>query len=111
MAGFYRLTGDGAELFVRLTPRSSRDCLDGIERSDNGRSWLAVRVRAIPDKGAANAALESLLAAKLCLPRRSVVVVSGTTARFKILRITSPPDNLGASLTALTEQANKGKPG
>ena len=71
---------DGVELFVRLTPRAARDEIGGVEASADGRSHLAVRVRAVPDKGKANAALEKLVAEALRLPSSSVQVRAGAAA-------------------------------
>ena len=52
------------ELFlsVRLTPKSSRDEIDGIGLLADGRSILKVRVRAVPENGKPNTALLRLLA-------------------------------------------------
>jgi len=67
---------------VRLTPRASRDrvdeVIDGI---------LRVRVTAPPVDGAANDALLRLLASELRVPRRDVRLVSGETARRKIVAV------------------------
>jgi uncharacterized protein (TIGR00251 family) len=76
-------------LTVRLTPRGGRDAIEGWAQDDNGRSYLKVRVAAPPVKGAANAALEKLIAKTLKCPGRAVRIVSGEHARFKHLEIES----------------------
>jgi hypothetical protein len=68
---------------VRVTPRSSRDAIEGVD--DAGA--LRVRVAAPPADGAANAAVAKLLAKELRLPRGALSVVSGATSRHKRLRI------------------------
>lgn len=73
-------------LRVRLTPRSSRDALDGIGSTAEGPAVKA-RVRAIPEDGKANAALEALLADILNLPKSAVAVMSGAKSRIKLLAI------------------------
>ena len=70
-------------LAVRLTPRGGADRIDGWETDAAGREHLKVRVRAAPVEGEANAALEALLAKALGLPKRSVRVERGATARLK----------------------------
>ena len=99
---FFRVTSkDGVELFVRLTPRAARDEIGGVEASADGRSHLAVRVRAVPDKGKANAALEKLVAKALRLPRSSVEVQAGATQRLKTLRLTGDPEQIAGRLDLL----------
>lgn len=46
----------------------------------DGRAHLAARVRAVPEKGAANAALEKILASWLGIARSDVAVIAGGTA-------------------------------
>ena len=98
MAGFWRLRDDGVDIHVRLTPRASRDAVDGVEARADGRSHLSARVRAVPDKGAANAALEKLIASAMDVSRSSVSVVSGGTSRLKTVRVTGEPEQLAARM-------------
>jgi uncharacterized protein YggU (UPF0235/DUF167 family) len=77
----------GIRLSVRLTPRAAKDSLDGRATLSDGRSVLAARVRALPEKGAANAALERLLAKALDLAPSSVNVTAGSQSRLKSVRL------------------------
>jgi uncharacterized protein (TIGR00251 family) len=72
----------GCIISVRVIPRSTRSCVDGIR----GDAWL-VRVRAAPVDGAANAELLEVLAAALGVPRRAVALVGGERSRTKRVRI------------------------
>ena len=72
----------GARVTVRVTPRSGRD---EIEAGAGG--VLAVRVTAAPDDGKANRAVCRLVADAFGVPKTSVSVVSGRTARVKILDV------------------------
>ena len=74
-------------LTVRLTPRGGRDAVEGWARDENGRLYLKVRVTAPPVDGAANAALEKLIAKTLKRPRSAVRIVGGEQARVKQLEI------------------------
>ena len=56
-SGWFRLVPDGLEITVRLTPKSSRDALEGAESGADGGAWLKARVRAVPEDGKANKAL------------------------------------------------------
>jgi uncharacterized protein YggU (UPF0235/DUF167 family) len=88
-------------LTVRLTPKSSRDGIDGIETLSDGRAFLKARVRAVPEAGEANEALRRLLAKSLKLPSSAVTLESGATARLKVLRIAGDPAELEARLAVL----------
>ncbi|TIT75878.1 MAG: DUF167 domain-containing protein, partial [Mesorhizobium sp.] len=65
MSAPFRPRDDGIDLYVRLTPKAALDRIDGVETTADGRSHLKGRVRAVPEKGAANAALERLVAKAL----------------------------------------------
>ena len=82
-ASCFRARPDGLDLFVRLTPKSSSDAIEGVGEAADGSVHLVARVRAVPEKGAANAALERLLAVRFGLPKSAVSVVSGATSRLK----------------------------
>ena len=72
-------------LAVRLTPKGGRDGADGWGQDAEGRAYLKVRVSAPPVDGAANAALIAFLAKALRRPRSSISLVSGETARLKLV--------------------------
>jgi uncharacterized protein YggU (UPF0235/DUF167 family) len=74
-------------LHVRLTPRAQADRIDGWAKDADGRPVLAVRVRAQPVEGAANAALEALLAKALGVKRSAVTVARGGQSRLKAVEI------------------------
>lgn len=83
-----------------MTPRADRDAIDGVRALSDGSEVLAVRVRAIPDKNAANKALEALLAKTLGLPKSAVELRSGHTARIKSVRLEGDPDAIISAFTA-----------
>jgi len=85
-------------LFVRLTPKSSAERIDGWDVDDHGRRFLKVRVRAAPIEGRANEALIVFLAKTLKVPKSRLTLVAGDTARLKAIEI----DGIsGAELAAL----------
>ena len=81
-------------LRVRLTPRGGRDALEGVDALADGRCVVRARVRAAPEKGLANAALEELVAKALELPKSAVSVVAGGTSRVKSMKIKGDPARL-----------------
>ena len=96
----WRLFADHLRLAIRLTPNAGRDSLDGIEADGEGGTLLKARVTAVPEKGKANKALILLVAGSLHIPKSSVSLVSGETARKKILRIDGDPEDLARKLEA-----------
>jgi len=67
---------------VRLVPRGGENRVDGVVEGA-----LRVHVAAPPVEGAANDALVRLLARELGVPRAAVRIVSGATARRKIVAV------------------------
>jgi uncharacterized protein (TIGR00251 family) len=80
------LRADGVTVQIRVTPKSSRDVVEGLVSTAHGPA-LKVRVRAVPDKGAANAAVVVAVARWLGVPRTAVSLASGSTSRLKCLAI------------------------
>jgi uncharacterized protein len=76
-------TADGVAIRVRLTPSGGADRIEGVETDSAGRRHLKARVRAVPEDGRANAALEVLIAKALGVPKSRVQVARGATARIK----------------------------
>jgi uncharacterized protein (TIGR00251 family) len=91
----------GVTLAIRLTPKSSRDAVEGIEASADGRSHVKARVRALPSEGAANEALTELLAKWIRVPRRDVSILSGATSRSKIVLVRGEAEELLERLRSL----------
>ncbi|WP_036266616.1 DUF167 family protein [Methylobacterium sp. 10] len=96
----YTATPEGVRLAVRLTPRASRTGLDGLVEGADGRVWLQMRVAAPPVEGAANTALIAALAETLHLRRSDIRIVTGDTARQKILALSGDPALLASRLDA-----------
>ena len=65
MTPCWRLVPGGAEVRVRAQPNASKDAIEGQGEDASGQTFLKVRVRAVPEKGKANAAVEKLLAKAL----------------------------------------------
>ena len=84
-----------------MTPNAGSDRIYGTELRDDGSAVLRVRVKAVPDKGKANAAVIALLAKALDVPKTAVTLVSGDTARRKTVVIEGDPAELVQRLGAL----------
>ncbi|XSG83183.1 MAG: DUF167 family protein [Methyloligella sp. ZOD6] len=89
----FRRDAEGLLLAVRLTPKSGRDQVEGIEEYD-GAPVLRARVRAVPEDGKANTALEKLIAKWIGLPNTNVSVEKGQTSRMKQVRLMGDAETL-----------------
>ena len=99
-----RPVANGIALRVRLTPKSSRDEIAGTEATAEGLA-LKARVRAVPEDGRANAALEVLVADWLSVAKGTVAVTSGAKSRIKRVTVTGDARALVAQVTALLEMS------
>ena len=89
-------------LSVRVTPNAGADRIEGAEIRDDGTAVLRIRVRAVPDRGKANAAVIALLAKGLGVPKSAIALVAGDTARLKTLRLSGDPAALAAAIERLS---------
>jgi uncharacterized protein (TIGR00251 family) len=100
-----RRSSAGVTLKVRLTPKSARDEIVGVE-DFGGEAMLKARVRAIPEDGRANEALEKLVARWLKVPPSSVKVTQGGKSRAKQVMVEGDTDALARLIAVrLTELA------
>lgn len=101
MAGRFR-SADGVLSFrIRLTPKGGRNAIDGWSRGAEGTEFLKARVSAPPEDGKANAALISLLAKALDIPKSTIHIASGQTARIKTIEISPATATAAARLQAM----------
>jgi uncharacterized protein (TIGR00251 family) len=100
----WTLREDGLLLSVRLTPKSSRDEITGIEQLADGRAVLKVRVRAVPQDGEANAALTRLVAKALHISASAVRIESGASSRLKTLHLQGDAATLAAGVARLASR-------
>jgi hypothetical protein len=90
---------DGVRLAVRLTtPRARRNAILGIAETADGNLVLKIAVTAPPEGGKANQALINLLAKQWRLTKSDIRMISGQSARAKILHIQGMPQSLAASI-------------
>jgi len=85
--GPFTLCKDGVKVALRVTPKASRDKIEGLADEADGRKVLKVSVTVVPEDGKANEAVIKLLSKAWHLPRSTITVVLGQTARSKTLLV------------------------
>lgn len=95
----WRTSPTGVRLIARVTPKAAQDGVDGMVHTSEGLA-LKVRVRAVADKGAANAAVEKVVAGWLGVARTRVSIVQGGKSRTKTLDIGGAPRELEPLIAA-----------
>jgi uncharacterized protein YggU (UPF0235/DUF167 family) len=97
----WRAVEGGLEVRVRVTPRGGRDAIDGVGPLSDRTLILKLRVRAVPEDGAANEAVRRILARALDVATAAVSLRAGPTARIKTLLVQGGPRLLSERLTHL----------
>lgn len=100
----WRAVAGGVLLTLRVTPKSARDAIEGIETLSDGLTVLKLRVRALPTDGQANDAVAAVFSKALKLPKSSVVLERGGASRVKTLRLAGDPVRIIAKLEEITKQ-------
>jgi uncharacterized protein YggU (UPF0235/DUF167 family) len=103
----WRLVSGGAELRVKASPGARDDRIEDVALDASGESHLKVHIRAAPEKGRANAAIEALLAEALGVPKSAVSVEKGAAGRAKVVRIAADA-SIAAALAKLAGEADGG---
>jgi uncharacterized protein (TIGR00251 family) len=94
-SSFLRVDGEDLLLAIRLSPKCAKDQIGGTWQDEKGALWLQASVRAVPEKGKANAALIQSIAGRLGIAARDIVLESGDTNRLKRLRLTGYGSDAG----------------
>lgn len=95
----------GILLHLRVTPKGGRDTIDGLWTGSDGKRYLAVRVSAPPEDGAANDAVRRLVAKQAGLSRGAVTLEAGAQSREKRLRLEGDSQRLAAWLQTIGVKA------
>ncbi len=89
---------------IRLTPKAAQSRVEGVVAGADGAAILKVAVTAPPATGKANAAMIKLLAKAWRLPKTSMAITAGATARRKTLLVTGDAKVLVARLNQWMEE-------
>ena len=102
----YSLAAGGLRLRVHVTPRAGADRIGEVV-SDGRVARLRLAVTAPPHDGEANAAVTTLLARTLRLPKSAFAVVAGGGGREKTIAIGGDAAVIAARIEALLAAPGK----
>lgn len=85
-----RRVDGGALVTIRVTPKGGATRIDGLAADAEGRSFLKLRVKDVPEKGKANAAVIKLLAKAWGIAPSAVEIAAGDTGRVKTVVARGP---------------------
>ncbi|UNE54528.1 DUF167 domain-containing protein [Bartonella machadoae] len=97
----------GLSLFVHLTPKASVDRIMGVKCRDDGKQYLVIRLRAVPEDGKANKALIQFLSKQWKVPSSSICLKSGATSRYKQLYFSTHLEKLKQIWRSLEDDLSK----
>jgi uncharacterized protein YggU (UPF0235/DUF167 family) len=103
-----RETPEGIVIGVRLTPKGGADEILGVEMRGSERPVVKARVRAAPEGGKANAALEALIADWMDAPKTKCEVIAGGKSRLKQVLVRGDPILLTNRLLARLQALKSG---
>ncbi|WP_044563892.1 DUF167 domain-containing protein [Azospirillum sp. B4] len=78
---------DGVRVYLRVTPRASRNAVLGPMDGPEGRQLLKVAVTTVPEDGKANEAVLKLLSKTWRVPKSTLTIVAGQTDRNKVVQV------------------------
>lgn len=95
------VVGAGLRVHLRVTPKASRNAIQGLMPGPDDSELLKVAVTTVPEDGKANAAVIALLAKSWRLPKSSLTLVAGHTDRSKVVEIAGDGAELRDRIAAL----------
>ena len=97
----------GVKLAIRLSPKASRNQIEGVFIDVDGQAVLKASVTTVPENGKANKSLIKLLSKELKLVKTMISLVSGSKDRNKVLMITGETNDLLSKLDKWSEAGNE----
>lgn len=100
---FLAAAPDGVTVRLVVTPKASRNRIEGVRHEADGGAVLRVAVTVAPEDGKANAAVIKLLAKAWRLPKAAFSIRVGAAARRKVLFVAGDAGELARRIREWVE--------
>ena len=74
-------------LRIKVLPKSPKNEIVEIMEDKSGEQTIKIRIKALPEKGKANAELIKFLSKELNIARENISIISGKTEQLKLVKI------------------------
>jgi uncharacterized protein (TIGR00251 family) len=74
-------------LRIKVIPKSAKNEVVEIMEDSEGLETIKIRIRAVPEKGKANAELIKFLSQKLNVSKDSISILSGKSDQLKLVKV------------------------
>ncbi len=74
-------------LRIKVIPNSNTNEIKEIMTDDSGEETIKIKIKAVPEKGKANAELIKFLSKELEIKKSNISILSGKTDRIKLIKI------------------------
>lgn len=74
-------------LRIKVIPKSAKNEVTEIMTDDSGEETIKIRIKAVPEKGRANAELIKFLSRELDVNKDKISIISGAGSQLKLIRI------------------------
>ncbi|MFH1534172.1 MAG: DUF167 domain-containing protein [Nitrospirota bacterium] len=74
-------------LRIKVLPKSPKNEVVEILEDAEGEKTIKIRIKAVPERGKANAELIKFLSKESGVPREKISIISGKTEQLKLVKI------------------------
>lgn len=74
-------------LRIKVIPKSSKNEVTEIMKDESGEETIKIRIKAVPEKGKANAELIKFLSKELNVPKENISILSGKVDQLKLVKV------------------------
>lgn len=74
-------------LRIKVLPKSPKNEITEIMADESGEETIKIRIKAVPEKGKANAELIKFLSKELNIAKDKISIISGKSDQLKLIKI------------------------